>query len=339
MSSRVTAHDIARKANVNVNDVVRVMFQQSGVDRVTRDQVLAAMHELGFALTPDATSQKTLGVIAPGSMNGEYIGAVLSGLTGVARAAQIGIKINVQSADIHENLPMFLGDPRIFGVLLVSPDNYKDTLDICRLHHVPIATFSYQDDVDLAGVLLLQTNNQQSIINAVDYLVGLNHRRIGFITGYMTHNDARERLEGYRKGLEKHRLPYDEALVYYGDFLRDSGFAAGMTLLQRRPRPTAIIASSDMMAIGAVEAARSLGLEPGVDFSIIGFDDVPMAAQITPALTTMAQPYAAMAKAAIDGLQKMAAGEKLDTYRMYFEADFIIRGSTDRINSGTGKEG
>ena len=329
----VTARDIAAHANVDVNDVVKVMFQQQGVDRIIRDRILVAMHELDFPMLKKLTrvDQQTLGIIAPSEVNGEYMGAVLDGVTKVTRDAGIGTRISVQNADVHEDLPLFLSDPQIFGVLLVSPNFYAETIAICRHYQVPIATFSYQDDIDLNEVLLLQTNNQQSIINAVDHLVNLNHQRIGFIAGYMTHNDAKERLEGYQAGLAKHGIAYDETLVYYGDFLSDSGFDAGMALLQQEPRPTAIIASSDMMAIGAIHAAHDLGLEVGKDFSIIGFDDLPIASQMTPALTTMAQPYVAMASAAIEGLQKVAHGEKLDQYQLRFEAEFIIRGSTAQV--------
>ena len=330
----VTARDIAAHANVDVNDVVKVMFQQQGVDRIIRDRILVAMHELDFPMLQNLTrvDQQTLGIIAPSEVNGEYMGAVLDGVTNVTRAAGIGTRISVHYGDIHENLPLFLSDPQIFGVVLISPDFYAETIAICRRYQMPIATFSYQDDVDLSEVLLLQTNNQQSIINAVDHLVDLNHHRIGFITGYMTHNDAKERLEGYQAGLAKHGIPYDETLVYYGDFMRNSGFDAGMALLQQNPRPTAIIASSDMMAIGVIHAAHELHLQVGKDLSIIGFDDLPIASQVTPPLTTMAQPYVAMATAAIEGLQKVANGEKLDQYQMRFEAEFIIRGSTAQVS-------
>ena len=326
----ITARDIAEHADVDVKDVVKVMFQQEGVDRIIRDRILVAMHELDFPMIQNLTrvDQRTLGIIAPDEVNGEYMGAVLDGITQVTRAARIGTRISVQNADLHEDLPLFLSDPQIFGVLLVSPNYYAETLAICRRYQMPIATFSSQDDVDLSDVLVLQTNNQQSIINAVDHLVDLNHHRIGFITGYMTHNDAKERLEGYRAGLAKHGIPYEETLICHGDFLRDSGYEAGMTLLQQTPRPTAIIASSDMMAIGAIHAAHDLGLQVGPDFSIIGFDDLPIASQVTPALTTMVQPYVAMASAAIEGLQKMSRGETLEHYQMRFEAEFVVRGSS-----------
>jgi len=327
---RPTVQDIARRANVDVNDVIRVMLQQQGIDRKVRNHIIDAMHELNFPLTPHPTSsqQQTLGIITPDIAHTEYVGAVVTGITSVTRAARIGMKINMQSLRVREDLPQFLSDPQIFGVLLVSPDYYEDTFSVCRHYRVPIATMGYREGVDLSEILVLQTNNRQSIINAVDYLTGLHHQRIGFITGNMANGDALERFEGYRAGLAKHGIVYDRTLVSYGDFDHDSGYAGGLALLQQNPRPTAIIASNDLMALGAIDAANSLNLQIGTDYSIVGFDDIPTASQIPFGLTTMAQPYEAMAAAAVEGLQKMARGEKLADYRLRFEARFIIRGST-----------
>ncbi len=331
MSSQVTVQDIAQKAGVDVRVVAQVMFQQDGVDRLLRNRVLWAMKELDYDFKPkqDWLDQKILGVIAAGFVN-EYIDAVVSNLTEVTRAAQIGLKIYVPEDETLEGFSRFISDPRIFGVLLLSPHFYAKTLEACRHYEMPIASFSFEEGADLSEVLLLQIDNHKSIVSAVNHLVTLRHQRIGFITGYMQHNDAIERYEGYRAGLDKHHLPYDETLVYHGDFLEDSGFDAGLHLLQQDPRPSAIIASSDLMAIGAMRAAQTLGLKAAVDYSVIGFDDLPLAAQMS--LTTLAPPYQTLGAAAIDGLQHMAAGEALPQYTVREEADFVFRTSTAACN-------
>ena len=330
MPSRVTVQDVAKQANVDFNYVVKVMLRQEGVDRLIRNRILVAMEELDFPLRPNynGVESRALGIIVPGVVN-EYVDAAMEGVTEVTRAAGIGIKIVVPNADIQTDMPRFLSDPHIFGVLLLSPFYFVETIDICRHYEVPIATYSYRDALDdLSDVLLLQTNNQQSMVSAVDYLVELNHERIGFIAGYMEHNDARERLEGYQQSLAKHGIAYDESLVYYGDFLLDSGVEAGHALLQQDSPPSAIIGSSDMMAIGAINAAHSLSLKVPADCSVIGFDNVPLASHMTPALTTLAQPFSTLAAEAIEGLEKMARGEKLTSHKKRFKADFIIRKST-----------
>src|SRR5258708_21771 len=150
MSMRPTVQDIARRANVDVNDVIRVMLQQQGIDRRVRNHILDAMQELNFPLIPHPapSQQQTLGIITPDIAHTEYISAVLGGITSVTRAARIGMKINMQSFRVRQDLPQFLSDPQIFGVLLVSPDYYEETFSICQHYRVPIATMGYREGVD-----------------------------------------------------------------------------------------------------------------------------------------------------------------------------------------------
>lgn len=324
---QITTQDIAEKAGVDIQDVAKVMFHQDGVDRLIRNRILQAMDELGYPWMPkrDTSRHKMLGVIVAGIVN-EYINTVVSNIAEATREAQISMKVFAPQDDFQEEMSIFLSDPDMFAVLLLSPNNYAETLNFLRQYDLPVASFSYRGGVDLSDVLLLQIDNHNSIMAAMNHLVELNHRRIGFVTGLMDHHDAVERLDGYRAALEAHDLPYDESLVYTGNFMADSGFDAGMALLQCDSPPTAIVASSDMMAVGVLRAAQRLGLRPGEDFSIVGFDDVALAAQFS--LTTLAPPFGNMALEAIKGLGQMADGELLEHHQQRFVADLIVREST-----------
>jgi DNA-binding LacI/PurR family transcriptional regulator len=147
---------------------------------------------------------------------------------------------------------------------------------------------------------------------AVSYLLSLGHRNIGFISSPTTVTSRQDRLLGYRKALEKARIPYDKrrVLVYEGEedecldvtYEFQVGLALGKRLLEDNPETTAIFAANDMIAIGAIKAIQALGLSVPDDVSVIGFDDVPIAQMCIPPLTTLAQPKYEIGKAATEML-------------------------------------
>jgi LacI family transcriptional regulator len=123
-----------------------------------------------------------------------------------------------------------------------------------------------------------------------EYLIGLGHRRIGFIIGHPEHYASGRRLQGYKAALRAHRLPYQPEYVKQGHFVFDSGMESGRQLLMLPQRPTAIFASNDDMAAGVVMAAHEMGITVPGQLSITGFDDTYIARTIWPRLTTVHQP-------------------------------------------------
>jgi LacI family transcriptional regulator len=161
-------------------------------------------------------------------------------------------------------------------------------------------------------------------LSATQHLTSLGHRRIGFIAGPKHLICSRARLDGYRTGLES----VDESLIRQGDFLYESGFAGGMSLLEMDDRPTAIFASSDTMALGVYEAARHKGLRVPDDLSVVGFDDLPEARWASPPLTTVRQPLAEMGGLAARTALRLAQGEDIQTPRVELATELIVRDST-----------
>jgi LacI family transcriptional regulator len=133
---------------------------------------------------------------------------------------------------------------------------------------------------------------------AVDHLARLGHRRIGMITGPLNMCSGADRLEGYRQAMEAHRLPVDDSLIFEGDFTDASGTAAARRLLSAQV--TAIFAASDIMALGALKVIREAGLQVPKDVALVGFDDMPIAAALQPALTTVRQPVEQLGAMAAD---------------------------------------
>src|SRR5262249_23523905 len=138
--------------------------------------------------------------------------------------------------------------------------------------------------------------NWQGAYNATEYLVKLGHTRIGFITGSMDLGAATDRLEGYKSALRVHPIFEGHQRIYEGTFFQPDGYGGAGALLDLESPPTAIFASNDAMAMGAMDAVRSRGLRIPGDLSILGFDDIPQAAQVRPALTTVRQPLEQMGR-------------------------------------------
>jgi LacI family transcriptional regulator len=160
------------------------------------------------------------------------------------------------------------------------------------------------------------------------HLLALRHRRIGFITGRMDIACSHDRLKGYRDGLAEVGLYFDPELVREGDYLQPSGFKQAKFLLQLEDPPTAILASKDMMAFGVMDAAKQADLRIGRDISINGFDDIDIAEQTYPPLTTVRQPLADMGEVALDTLVMLLEGRTIRPVQQELPTELIAQGTT-----------
>ena len=163
---------------------------------------------------------------------------------------------------------------------------------------------------------------------ATEHLLGLGHRRIGAITGPVEVLCSLARLDGYRSALERAGVAFDPALVRYGDFEHEGGFARAVELLGLPEQPTAIFAGSDQQGFGVYEAARQRGLRIPEDLSVVGFDDLPVARWASPPLTTVRQPLAEMGSAAAQMLGELIDGLPLRSSRMELSTELIVRESS-----------
>ncbi len=170
-------------------------------------------------------------------------------------------------------------------------------------------------------------DNFNAIRNSFDYLISLGHRRIGFISGLEDSNVSNDRLEGYLNRLKHHRIKYDNALVYKGNFSYESGTKAAEYYLQLRQAPTAIICANDSMALGAIKMIHQAGFNVPEDISIIGFDDIKVASQIYPALTTAVAPIDEIAKYSVDMLIRLIRNKVLADTHIALQAPLRIRQS------------
>jgi DNA-binding LacI/PurR family transcriptional regulator/predicted NBD/HSP70 family sugar kinase len=248
------------------------------------------------------------------------------------------IETDARSATEARQAAEAAGQP-MDGLVVVLAIEVEPLAQRLRTRGMPMVLLDH--DRDVPGTTFVTSANRKGTITAIDHLISLGHERIGFITGTPGTGPARERLAGYRDSLLAAGIPYDRDLVVEGNFLESRGRAAAAGLLSLDVPPTAIFTSSDTAAFGALGAAREAGLSVPRDLSIVGFDDVPDAARVTPGLTTVRQDLLGMGSLAVKLLDRLINDTDSASLRVEVATELILRESTapPRRTRVTGGEG
>lgn len=330
--SNVTIIDVAREAGVSNSTVSRVVNNSELVKPETREKVLNAMMRLGYVVNQQARSlrggrSQVIGLLVP-DVGNSYIGAIIRGIDEELAAHQYDLMLytthrrKTKESTYVATITRGLAD----GLLLLLPTNVAGYMQSLQAQQFPHVLIDYQH-VDNNWTSTIQSTNFHGAYDATQYLIDLGHRRIGYVIGLQEMQCALDRLAGYRAALDDHHIPYDPALVYEGDFFYTEGYEAASRFLQLPHPPTAIFAANDVSALGAVEAIRNQGLNIPDDVSVIGFDDVPEAAQVHPGLTTVRQPLEEMGRLAVQMLLKRLDNPDLPGQRMELPTELIVRDS------------
>jgi LacI family transcriptional regulator len=286
-----TIRDVARAAGVSIATVSRVFNNHALVSDETARKVLQAAASFDYWPNEAAKSlttnrSHTFGVLLP-DLFGEFYSEVIRGIDHQARRASYQILLSSSHASSEDLLAAsraMLG--RVDGLVIMAPDGtFSDTVERIR-KRLPIVLLN--PGVDVPGCCTLSIDNFAGARTAVAHLVSLGHRRLAMISGPRGNVDAEERLRGFRQALADAGLDPDAAPVEIGDFRETAGHAAGQNLLALRPRPTAVFAANDSMAIGLISAARELRVDIPGEVAVVGFDDVTIARYLNPPLTTVA---------------------------------------------------
>jgi LacI family transcriptional regulator len=330
--SKVTIVEVAEKAGVSLGTVSRVMNNDSHVSPETRERVSTVMREMGYVANRQARGLKgsrtnVIGVLAPDLGTG-YIGEILHGIDTELGLHQLDLMLftthrtAVKEANYVANMVQGMVD----GLLLVLPRNPADYTGTLTARNFPTVLIDHQGTGNLCPAV--GATNWQGAYHATEYLIKLGHTRIGFITGSMDLGAAIDRLDGYKSALRVHHIPEDPQLIYQGSFFQPDGYAGGSALLESDHPPTAIFASNDVMAMGVMDAIRSRGLRIPEDVSILGFDDIPQAAMVRPALTTVRQPLEQMGRLATQMLIDQLKNPEKQIGRIELPTQLIVRDST-----------
>jgi LacI family transcriptional regulator len=209
----------------------------------------------------------------------------------------------------QDELVALLRSASLDGVVLAPPSSdllpVLDALDRAGIRYARIAPHLERERGVSASL-----DDVAAARSLAEHLLSREHRRFGIILGDATHHASEARLEGYRQALTAAGVAMRDVAIEQGDFTYPSGEAAAKLLLARAPRPTAILAQTDDMAVATIQAARDLGLEVPRDLSVTGFDDSEVSRLVWPRLTTVRQPVFEMARDAADKLLRSLDGEE-----------------------------
>lgn len=330
---RATSADVAQAAGVSRTTV---SFVLNGRDDVrisdpTRERVLDAARRLGYRVHAPARTlagglTRTLGLVFRQSPEQVAVDALLpETLRGLMAAAQgAGYRVLVESVPDGASYADLLHLRQVDGLVISGPRADDAALEGLDGTDLPIVV---QGWLPGAGVPCVDVDNVVGARQAVEHLIALGHRRIGCIThAPLAYTAARERLAGYREALAAAHLPVSPALEAEGDFDPPSGHRAMAQLLERGQPFTAVFAANDMVALGAIGALRLAGRRVPQDVSVVGFDDVPVAAFFDPALTTVRLPARELGAAAGRILLDRVADRPVPS-RTLLATELIVRAS------------
>jgi len=325
--------DIAALAGVSVATVSRVLNGRPDVSSATRDVVLQHIRERGYVTSRSARALAggrtgLIGLTVP-YMVDNYFAQILTGATEAAyeRDARLVVCPTRFEHDREVSLLTRLMHGTTDGALLILPSETPAELTALQRQGYPFVVVDPATPLDDA-IPVVAAANWTGGKTATAHLIALGHRRIGVITGRRNEIASRDRLAGYHSALLAVELAADPALLVESDFSIDGGWRAARRLLARHQPPTAIFAFNDNMAVGALRAARELGLEVPGRLSVVGFDDVENASLVTPALTTVRQPLQEMGRVATGILYRLIDDQPLDVTRIELSTRLVARAST-----------
>lgn len=312
----ITMLDVSIRAGVSKATVSRVLNGTGQVKKSTRDAVFKAMDELGYrpnflAQSLANKSSNSIGLVVS-NFDGPYFGRLLRQAAKLIEASGKHLIVTDGHDTPEDELQAvrLLADRRCDAIILYTRFMSASAL-MALLEDLPVPVMVINRDLPQARERCVFFEQQQASFNAVDYLIGQGHREIACITGPIDTPTAQSRLAGYRQALEHHQIAFNDALITNGDSSVPGGYHSCNALLAGGSPFSALFASNDDMAIGAMKALYQAGKRLPEDISLFGFDDEPSAAYLQPALSTVYLPIDAMIEAAITQALRLINGEAL----------------------------
>lgn len=328
-----TMKDVACLAGVSTATVSRVINEAGFVSEELIERVVHAMKDLNYQPNAVARSLRTrttnmVALVIPDVTN-PYFPELARGVQDVAEENDCVVILCNTDRELGREMHFLrvISRQRVDGLIInpsVSLFEGRQALHDVQVPVVLISALPFGPQFDSVMI-----NNVQGACDAVSYLIDLGHRRIGLVGGSRALGSGEQRLQGYMHALREHGLSVDEELITEAAFTRDGGYECMNSLLSLQSLPTAVFASSDVMAIGALSAAQEAGLQVPDDVSVVGFDDIPLAAMTIPKLTTISQPtYETGAVAARLLFERIGGASPQDFQKVVLDHRLIVREST-----------
>jgi LacI family transcriptional regulator len=334
MTRNVTVADIARKAGVSMMTVSRVINHKGEVSAATRQRVQEIINRLGYRPSGIARSlatrhSGTIGLVIPDVSN-PFFADVARGAEHVACAEGYNIFLCNTEEDSQRELTVMhsLEEKRVDGVVLFSRLESRQLIEM--LKHHPAAVLINRQISKRNNITAIGTVRLDDVLGgqlATRHLLDRGHRAIGFLTGPPTSHSGRARAKGYRQALTAAGLPLNPLWEHHCAPTVEGGQAAGRDLLCAQPELTALFCYNDLVAVGALQACVELGRVVPRDLAVSGYDDIPLAALVTPPLTTCRAPRYDLGAEAVHLLLNRIRGCAEPCEDVVLQPQLVIRAS------------
>lgn len=332
--------EVAERAGVSIATVSRVVNAPGTVRAETRARVERVIRETGYRpsrvarrLRVERGRSRLVGLMIPDIQN-PFFAEVVRGAEDVAQARGYAVFLGNSDEDPAKErryLEVMLAE-QVDGVILPPHSTTDPAVDELLAEGVPLVCVDRR--VDRARVDTVVVDSVRGAFEATEHLIGLGHRRIGFIEGRARVSTSRERLEGYRRALAEHGIPEAPELVRAGDSRLAGGRERTAELLALPDRPTALLVGNSLMTLGALESIQAAGLRIPEEIALVGYDDMPWALAVRPALTVVRQPGHELGRRAMELLLQRIEDPGRVPSLLMLQPELVVRGSSGAPAAG-----
>ena len=328
--NRPTIRDVARQAGVSHQTVSRVINGSEDVLPETRAIVEAAIEELGYRPSAIARSMArglthTLAIISP-NLTDYTFASVIEGAEVEARQHDYFV-LSSSASDpqaFRGLVDELVGHRRVDGLIVINP--YADERYQLMPKDFPVVFVGARSHDE--NVCSISLDDDKVAYEATQHLISLGHKRIALVTGPMEEDCSQDRLAGFQRALNEAGIPFEQSLMFEGDWSATSGSEALADFVKKGNLPTAVFAQNDRMAMGVMRAARDANLKVPDQLSVIGVDDMPLSSYFDPPLTTMRQDMPLIGQEAIRKLIDIIQNKTVEQTVLKLPAQLVVRQST-----------
>jgi len=324
----VSLKDVARAAGVSASTVSRALYYHPRISEETAARVRRLAEEMGYTPSLPARSlvtqdTSTIGVVLT-SVSDPFVGQLVLGLEDVARRQGYSVFMgsSYRNADLEKDLVRSFYERRASGIVVTGSQIDLGYVQLRKRFLLPVVLINcpaYPHSVSI--------DNLSGAREAMEHLIALGHRRIGYVSNPVSYNANFERLAGYRAVLAEAGLAPDDSLIVDGDGGVSRGAEAMQRLLALPERPTAVFCFNDMTAVGVMYSLALAGLQVPAHVSVVGFDDLELAAYFSPPLTTVRQPRRQMGERAMQMLLALIEEQGVPQAEV-LQTELVVRRTT-----------
>jgi LacI family transcriptional regulator len=327
--------DVAREAGVSLTTVSRVVNHKGEISDETRMHVQGVIERLGYRPSGIARSLAggqtyTIGLVVPDIAN-PYFSGIAHGVASVANDKGFGVLLCDCEEITSLELTMLdvLEEKRVDGVIVAAPRTPSEKLlpTLVRHPNVVVVNRLFEEAEGPTARGYVMNDDKSGGYMVATHLVKRGHRAIGYLAGPASSYGSKQRMLGYRAALKEHDLKFDPDIIQNCNPSVEGGRTSTKQLLREHPKLTALFCFNDLVAIGALQCCQQLGRKVPDDLAIIGYDDIPMASWVTPALTTCKVKFEEMGKAAMQLLIDHINDCEGDCNNVVLEPQLVIRNS------------